>query len=323
MAGIEDGIAQTLAYAADNSHGYELQCRRYSKGTDCAGLMILYAAAVEGVPLEQYPDFHTWTEVSVLTARGWQDIPFSEGAKQRGDILLRALGDSTGHTVLYLGNNRIVGAENNWDGRQGDSSGAEVTERSYYSYKYNHILRWPGKPVYVPKPLPDALKRFADLNGDAWYVSAINEAVTNGWMSGTSDTTFSPDASLTRAQAVTVIAKADGVDLDKYVEPFDDVSAQPWYYTAVAWAVDRGIVSEASTFRPEDPCSRAELCQMLWNWQGEPAATTSKSLEDTPDWAKASVTWALSKGIIGNNSGIRPNDPTSRAECAAIMANLF
>lgn len=142
MAGIEDGIAQTLAYAADDSHGYELQCRRYGIGTDCAGLMILYAAAVEGVPLEQYPNFHTWTEVSVLGSRGWTVLPFDYGSAKRGDIFLRALNDNTGHTVLYLGNGRIVGAENNWDGVRGDSSGAEVTERSYYAYKYNYMIRW-------------------------------------------------------------------------------------------------------------------------------------------------------------------------------------
>lgn len=154
MAGIEDGIAAALAYAANDAHGYELRSGNhwpgsYSIGTDCAGLARLYAAAVEGVALDGYPDFGTWDEVKTLTKRGWEDIPFSRSAMKRGDILVRALGDSTGHTVIYLGSSRIVGAENNWDGKQGDSSGAEVTERSYYDYSYNHILRW------TPKEVPD------------------------------------------------------------------------------------------------------------------------------------------------------------------------
>lgn len=323
MAGIEDGIAQTLAYAADNSHGYELQCRRYGIGTDCAGLMILYAAAVEGVPLEQYPNFHTWTEVATLTARGWKDIPFSEGAKKRGDILLRALGDSTGHTVLYLGNNRIVGAENNWDGVRGDSSGAEVTERSYYAYKYNHILRWEGEPQKPVTPLPDALKRFTDLNPDAWYIAPIDEAVTHGWMNGTSDTTFSPDGTLTRAQAVCVVANASGEDLSKYLEPFSDVKAQPWYYDSLCWATDTGVVSGLGKFRPDDACTRAELVAMLWNWQGQPTVTTDADLSDVPEWARDAVSWAVANGIVGNGGAIRPNDPCSRAECSAIVSNLL
>lgn len=144
MAGIEEGISTVLAYAADDSHGYVLQGRSYDYGTDCAGLVRLYAATVEGVDVAGYPDFHTWNEASVLAARGWQDMTFDYGSARRGDVFLRALGDSTGHTVVYLGGGRIVGAEGDWDGRAGDSSGTEVCERSYYDYGYNHILRPPG-----------------------------------------------------------------------------------------------------------------------------------------------------------------------------------
>lgn len=143
MAGIEEGISTVLAYAADDSHGYVLQGREYEYGTDCAGLVRLYAATVEGVDVGSYPDFHTWSEVATLTARGWTDMGFDYGSAVRGDVFLRALGDSTGHTVVYLGGGRIVGAEGNWDGRQGDSSGTEVCERAYYDYSYNHILRPP------------------------------------------------------------------------------------------------------------------------------------------------------------------------------------
>ena len=164
MAGIEDGIAAALAYAADDRHGYELRSGdhwpgSYSIGTDCAGLARLYAAAVEGVALDGYPDFGTWSEVATLTKRGWRDITFSRSAMRRGDILVRALGDSTGHTVVYLGGSRIVGAESNWDGVRGDGSGAEVTERSYYDYKYNHILRW----TEVPDMTDEQAKQLAEV----------------------------------------------------------------------------------------------------------------------------------------------------------------
>lgn len=166
MAGIEDGIAAALAYAADDRHGYELRSGNhwpgsYSIGTDCAGLARLYAAAVEGVALDSYPDFGTWNEVATLTKRGWRDIPFSRSAMRRGDILVRALGDSTGHTVVYLGGSRIVGAESNWDGVRGDGSGAEVTERSYYDYGYNHILRWEEKEV--PDMTDEQAKQLAEV----------------------------------------------------------------------------------------------------------------------------------------------------------------
>jgi len=145
MSGIESAIAVTKAYADDNTHGYILQGRDYSKGTDCAGLMRYYAAALEGVSVSSYPNFHTWNEKATLTSRGWTAHTFNYSTAKRGDIFLRALGDSTGHTVVYLGNGRIIGAEGNYDGKQGDSSGGEITEKAYYAYSYNYILRPPAK----------------------------------------------------------------------------------------------------------------------------------------------------------------------------------
>jgi len=170
MSGVEYGIAQTLAYADDNTHGYELHSRDYSKGTDCAGLMRYYAAAVEGVAVSSYPDFGTWNQKSVMTARGWVAYGFSYNQAKRGDIFLRALGDATGHTVLYLGNGRIVGAEANKDGVAGDSSGREICEKAYYAYSYNWMLRPPSK--------------FADSNTTSATSSATSTKHTSSSFAG-------------------------------------------------------------------------------------------------------------------------------------------
>lgn len=158
MANIERGIQTILTYARDDSKGYELFSGNhytYEPGTDCAGLVRMYAASAEGVALASYPDFGTWNERRALTSRGWAAIVFSRSKMKRGDVLLRAKGDSTGHTVVYTGNNTIIGAEGNWDGRRGDSSGAEICVRSYYDFDYDYILRPPAdKPieeVEVPK----------------------------------------------------------------------------------------------------------------------------------------------------------------------------
>ena len=146
MAGIEAGISAILAYAADDAHGYELRERDYGIGTDCAGLGRYYAASVEGVSVGSMPDMHSWDIADKLRTRGWQVLSFSEQAKTRGDILVRVDPTSgTGHVVVYLGNNRICGAEGNWDGKAGDGSGREICERSYYQYGYSKIVRWPGE----------------------------------------------------------------------------------------------------------------------------------------------------------------------------------
>lgn len=144
MAGVEGGIATVLTYADDNRHGYELRCRDYDIGTDCAGLGRLYAAAVEGVSVGSMPDMHSWDIAERLRQRGWSVLSFSEQAKRRGDILARVdPKGGTGHVVIYLGDGRIVGAEGDWDGRAGDSSGREICERSYYQYGYDYIVRPP------------------------------------------------------------------------------------------------------------------------------------------------------------------------------------
>lgn len=142
---MESAIKDVLSYAADDSHGYVLQGDNYSKGTDCAGLVRYYVARMEGVSPSRVPELDTWDMRSILSKRGWAVTAFSKSKLKRGDVLLRERSDGTGHAVIWLGSDRIVGAEGNWDGKSGDGSGTEVCERSYYSYGYNYILRPPAK----------------------------------------------------------------------------------------------------------------------------------------------------------------------------------
>ena len=192
MAGIENGIRTITSYAKNDKYGYTLYSGRhatYDFGTDCAGLARMYAAAVEGVSLNSYLDFGTWNEKAVLTGRGWTAIAFSRSKMKRGDILLRALGDSSGHTVVYIGNNQIIGAEGNWDGRPGDSSGTEICVRSYYDFSYNWILRPPSAPE-VPKVSIETVKNgiyriYNPNNTQHHFTANHNEAETlvdAGWI---------------------------------------------------------------------------------------------------------------------------------------------
>ena len=173
MAGIESGIAALLAYASNDAHGYELRGRDYDVGTDCAGLGRYYAAAVEGVAVGSLPEAHSWDIADVLAGRGWQRLAFSEGAKRRGDILVRVdPKGGTGHVVIYLGDGRIVGAEGNWDGRRGDSSGREICERSYYSYGYKWIVRPKERPKVSIEKVDHGLYRLYNPNEGRHHVTA-------------------------------------------------------------------------------------------------------------------------------------------------------
>lgn len=150
MTAMDTALAKARAYAADDNHGYELgyhSAAAMRVGTDCSGLVRYYVACMEGKSVDAMPDFSTRSERRVLSARGWHLLPFSMAALRRGDVLLS---NSRGHTVIWLGSGRILGAEGNWDGRRGDGSGREVCERDYYPYGYETILRAPAKYRTTP-----------------------------------------------------------------------------------------------------------------------------------------------------------------------------
>ena len=179
----------------------------------------------------------------------------------------------------------------------------------------------PEKPV---TPLPDALKGYTDLDPDAWYIAPLEVGVTKGYIHGYSASIMAPSNAITRGQAVCVIANAAGVTFE---HPYEDVKADPYYYDAVLWAKDEGIISDGENFRPMDHCTREEFICMLCNWKGTPSDTVSTDISDwdsVSDWAKGPVAWAIEAGVVhGNNGAVRPKDTCSRAEAVAMMVNLL
>lgn len=198
--------------------------------------------------------------------------------------------------------------------------------RAQYWYDEMTKPAAPVKPSEPAKPpLPDALKQFTDLDSTAWYIGPLEKAVSAGYINGYGDGRIGPDDSLTRGQAVCIVANAADAVFD---HPFDDVVASPYYYDAIAWAKSAGIVSgNDGEFRPNDHCTRAEFAAMLCNWQGGEAVGEPAGYSDwanVPDWAKNAVAWAIEHAVISGNAGhIRPNDPCTRAEGAAMLVNLL
>ena len=119
-------------------------------------------------------------------------------------------------------------------------------------------------------PEPKNAATFSDVSADAYYAKAVAWAVENGITVGTSDTTFSPDETCTRAQAVTFLSRALKGKAAAG-SAFSDVAANSYYAEAVAWAAENGITSgtSATTFSPDEVCTRGQIVTLLFRAMAE------------------------------------------------------
>ena len=108
---------------------------------------------------------------------------------------------------------------------------------------------------------------FTDVKADAYYYKAVLWAVEKGITTGTSATTFSPDASCTRAQVATFLWRAQGQPkAEKAGQTFTDVPAGQYYYNAVLWAVENGVTNGMGDgkFAPDATCTRGQIVTFLY-----------------------------------------------------------
>ena len=115
-------------------------------------------------------------------------------------------------------------------------------------------------------PVVNYAMNFTDVPTDAYYAEAVRWAVSEGITSGTSATTFSPDATVTRGQTVTFLWRADGSPVVDCVMDFMDVAADAYYAGAVSWAVSEGVTSGtgATTFSADAACTRAQIVTFMY-----------------------------------------------------------
>ena len=167
---------------------------------------------------------------------------------------------------------------------------------------------------------------FSDVAADAWYAEAAVYCRDNGLMNGTTATTFSPNATMTRAQLCAVLYRMAGSPETTGRDAFTDTPDGAWYEDAVLWAVRNRIMSgyTASTFGPHDPVTREQLAAILWRYAGSPAAEAGEAYADEASiasWAVTAVDWARTCGFINGMSdgSFRPDGRATRAQVAAIL----
>ena len=114
---------------------------------------------------------------------------------------------------------------------------------------------------------PDTRPRpFADGPAGSDYYDAGLWAVENGITKGTGDTTFSPEATCSRAQIVTLLWRSEKSPAAGTANPFADVKSTAYYTDAVLWAVKENITkgTTSTTFSPNADCTRAQIVTFLW-----------------------------------------------------------
>ena len=171
-----------------------------------------------------------------------------------------------------------------------------------------------------------AMTAFSDVPEGAYYTDAVAWAVEKGVTSGTSSTTFSPNADCTRAQIVTFLWRAAGSPAPKSKESsFADVAADAYYSDAVRWAVENGITSgtSATTFSPNATCTRAQTVTFLWRSQKSPADGAANAFTDVAEgtYYTDAVKWAVKNGITSGTGAntFSPNADCSRAQIVTFL----
>ncbi|SBW00519.1 exported hypothetical protein [uncultured Eubacteriales bacterium] len=176
---------------------------------------------------------------------------------------------------------------------------------------------------------------FKDVSDSAWYADYVAYLAARGIIGGNNGA-FSPDASITRAEFVTILARMSGDDLSGYTtSSFSDVSTDSWYFAAAQWASKAGIASGYDgKFSPSASITREQMAAMLYRYaeyKGTVSNAEGMSVREFSDydsiasWAQAPIQWAMNNGILsGNTDGsFAPQSSATRAQAAKMIAVLM
>lgn len=168
---------------------------------------------------------------------------------------------------------------------------------------------------------------FKDVKAGAWYEDSVKYVYENKLMLGTTDDTFTPDGTMTRAMFATVLYRMAGSpSVEGLSVSFKDVQEDYWAYDAIAWALNKGVVNgfSADEFKPKQAITREQLVAMLYRYSGNLEVSGELSFSDVAsvcDWAVNPILWACQNKIVQGyvDGSFAPDKTANRAEMAAII----
>lgn len=175
---------------------------------------------------------------------------------------------------------------------------------------------------------------FTDLTLESWYHKATDFVLEHGYMVGTNDGKFAPDAALTRAQLVTILYRMNDCPTVTKTCEFTDVVAGSYYEKATIWAAENGITNGIGqqSFAPNLVVNREQAVTFFARYAKYLGKDTSavESLEQFEDadevsaYAKDAVAWAVQTDLLcgTSNNRLAPKETATRVQAAALIQRL-
>ena len=187
----------------------------------------------------------------------------------------------------------------------------------------------------LPRPRR-ALKRpvrlpFTDVKEGAWYYEAVQFVVSEGLFKGVTETIFAPNNKMDRAMVVTVLYRLANEPEVEGECAFTDVEKSAYYYNALLWANQNGIVKGVTetTFAPRTAVSREQLVTFLYRYaqlQGKDVSqkadlTRYTDAEKVSAFAVEAMAWAVGNGLVEgvDAATLAPKNTATRAQFATIL----
>ncbi len=178
---------------------------------------------------------------------------------------------------------------------------------------------------------------FTDVASGSWYEDAVSYVYDEGFMTGTSNTEFSPELSISRAMFVTMLYRLNGMpDVEGAVSGlFGDCTDETWYSDAIVWAVENNITTglNETTFAPDQSITREQMAVFIYRYieyigggsDGDAPTTTDFSDNaSVQSWAVEAVAFCSESGLMSGvtETTFAPGMTASRAMGAVVLERL-
>ena len=163
--------------------------------------------------------------------------------------------------------------------------------------------------------------RYTDVSSSAWYFEAVETVSAKGWMQGTGEHRFSPDAALTRAMLAVVLWRMEGCPAAGAPASFTDAPADAWYAGGLSFGVEKGFFAgyPDGRFGPDDAVTREQLAMAFYRYTGGMPVGDAEQVSVTNGcaWAADACAWANANGYFSDAMGqLDLCAPACRAEIA-------